>query len=200
MQLMNLEIFDIRSFTPESYAAALASFPAERQAEICSSARQKPPLLRVAGELLARRMLAEATGAVPESIIIKREALGKPYAENLDIHFSISHHRHYAVCAVHSSPIGIDIQRIDGVRELVLKRVYSEDEQHYVLSSPELQAERFTRLWCMKEAYTKLRGESIMKRGGFFCKFEEGEPISEYVNFSFVFPFAPPGYIISACL
>lgn len=196
---MKLEIFDIRDFTPESYADALSRLPKARQAEINSTARQNAPQLRVAGETLARKMLSEESGLAPEDISIKKEARGKPYAENLDIHFSISHNGSFAVCATHSSPIGVDIQRADGVRELVMRRVCSADEQRYVLSAPAGQAERFTRLWCMKEAYVKLRGSSILDRGGFACHFENGEPVTEYEGFSFLFPPAPKGYVIAVC-
>ncbi len=196
---MKLELFDIRDFTPDSYMEALSRLPAARQAEINSTARQNAPHLRVAGETLARKMLAEASGLAPEDIIIKKEALGKPYTESLDIHFSISHNVSYAVCVTHDSPIGVDIQQADGVRELVLRRVYSPDEQRYVLSSPEGQSERFTRLWCMKEAYVKMRGGSVVSGKRFACLFEDGEPVTEYEGFSFIFPPAPDGYIIAVC-
>lgn len=198
---MKLEIFDIRDFTPESYAEALSRLPKARQLEINSTARQNAPQLRVAGETLARKMLAAEAGMAPEDIIIKKEALGKPYTESLDIHFSISHNGTYAICATHDKPIGIDIQRADGVRELVFRRVCSPDEQRYVISAPTAaaQAERFTMLWCMKESYVKLYGESILGRGGFACLFEDGEPVTEYEGFSFTFPPAPDGYVIAVC-
>lgn len=196
---MKIEIFDIRSFTPITYAEALSRLPKERQAEITSSARHNSPQLRVAGETLARKMLSEESGLTPEEIVIKREALGKPYAESLDIHFSISHNNPYAICATHTAPIGIDIQRADGVRELVMRRVCSPEEQQYVLSAPTGQGERFTRLWCMKEAYVKRLGSSIFIRDGFFCEFENGEPVTEYAGFSFRFPPAPDGYVIAVC-
>lgn len=197
---MKLEIFDIRDFTPDSYAEALHRLPKARQAEIHSNARHNAPQLRVAGETLARKMLSSACGLAPEDIIIKKEALGKPYTESLDIHFSISHNGTFAVCVTHDSPIGVDIQIADGVRELVMRRVCSSEEQSYVLSSPTGQAERFTRLWCMKEAYAKRKGASILHRVGFACLFENGEPITEYEGFSFIFPPAPEGYVIAVCL
>lgn len=196
---MRLELFDVRNFTPAGYAEALARLPEARQAEITSSARHNAPQLRVAGETLARKMLSEESGVAPDDIVIKKEALGKPYAESLNIHFSISHSNPYAICAVHHVPIGIDIQRADGVRELVLRRAYSSEEQRYVFSAPDGQAERFTRLWCMKEAYVKRLGSSIFIRDGFFCKFANGEPVTEYDGFSFTFPPAPDGYVIAVC-
>ncbi len=162
--------------------------------------RERARLLHEAGEALARKMLSAECSLAPGDIVINKEALGKPYTESLNMHFNISHSEPYAVCVTHTSPVGVDIQRIDGAREPVLHRICSPEERQYVLSSPEGQAERFTRLWCMKEAWVKRIGGSILHREGFFCRFENGEPVTEYENFSFIFPSAPDGYIIAVCL
>ena len=162
--------------------------------------RERARLLHEAGETLARNMLAAECGAAPEEIVIKKEVLGKPYAENLPIHFNISHSGSYAVCVTHASPVGVDIQAVGKVRSLVLRRSFSAEEREYVLASPDAQAERFTRLWCMKEAWTKRLGGSIFSRDGFVCRFKNGEPITDYSDFSFAFPSAPDGYVIAVCL
>ena len=52
----------------------------------------------------------------------------------------------------------------------------------------------------MKEAWTKRLGGSILSREGFICRFENGEPITYYGDFSFTFPPAPDGYVIAVCL
>lgn len=162
--------------------------------------RERARLLHEAGEALARRMLAEECGIAPEEIVIKKEALGKPYAESLPIHFNISHNGFYAVCVTHASPVGVDLQAVGYARHLVLQRSFSHDERAYVLAVPDAQSKRFTRLWCMKEAWTKRLGGSILSREGFVCEFENGEPVMEYEGFSFAFPPAPDGYIIAVCL
>lgn len=162
--------------------------------------REHARLLHEAGEALARNMLAKECGIVPEEIVIKKEVLGKPYVENLPIHFNISHSGSYAVCVTHASPVGVDIQSLGKVRSLVLRRSFSAEERKYVLASPDAQAERFTRLWCMKEAWTKRLGGSVLSRSGFVCSFENGEPVTDYGDFSFAFPSAPDGYVIAVCL
>ena len=162
--------------------------------------RERARLLHEAGEALARNMLAAECGIAPEEIAIKKEALGKPYAESLPIHFNISHSGSYAICVTHSAPVGVDIQAVGKVRALALRRTFSPKEQEYVLSIPDAQARRFTRLWCMKEAWTKRLGGSIFNSNGFVCRFENGEPVTDYGEFSFAFPPAPDGYVIAVCL
>ena len=164
------------------------------------TAAERARLLHEAGEALARKMISAECSVPPEDIVIKKEALGKPYAESLPIHFNISHSGTFAVCVTHSSPVGVDIQSIRKVRPLALRRTFSPKEQEYVLASPETQDERFNRLWCMKEAWTKRLGGSIFSRDGFICRFENGEPVTDYGDFSFAFPPAPDGYVIAVCL
>ena len=164
------------------------------------SAARRARLLHEAGEALARKMISAECSVPPEDIVIKKEALGKPYAESLPIHFNISHSGTFAVCVTHSSPVGVDIQSVGKVRPLVLRRTFSPEEQEYILVSPEAQAQRFTCLWCMKEAWTKRHGGSILSREGFTCSFENGNPITDYDDFSFAFPPAPDGYVIAVCL
>ena len=77
-----------------------------------------------------------------------------------DIHFNLSHCREAAICALSTSPVGVDIESI---------REYKESLARYTMSDAELQqiaeAERpavaFTRLWTMKEAVLKQSGEGL---------------------------------------
>ena len=69
------------------------------------------PLAETDGETLARRMLAKETGLSPAALRICRTAQGKPFVENAAVHFSISHSGELVLCAVHSAPVGADIDR-----------------------------------------------------------------------------------------
>lgn len=86
---------------------------------------------------------------------------GKPYiASRPDIHFSISHCKTAVACAVSTRPIGIDIETIRPLKEIVVKYAMNEAERNQILiaTSP---AETFTELWTKKEALLKLTGEGI---------------------------------------
>ena len=50
---------------------------------------------------------------------------GKPYlAKEPDIHFNLSHSGEWAVCAISSSPVGVDIQHCDEGRRDVASRFF----------------------------------------------------------------------------
>jgi len=196
---MKLRLFDVREFTDESYKKALALLSRERQEKL-GRMREQAARLSAAGELLARQLLAEASGMTPGAIVISREPSGKPFAPELPFHFSISHSGDLAACAIHTAPIGLDLQRLGAIRPGVLRKVYSPEEQAYVLSDPAAQEERFARLWCMKEAAGKKLGTGVFASDRFVCSFCDGEPVLEAGEHRFLIPEAPEGYAMALCL
>ncbi len=90
------------------------------------------------------------------SVQIKRSARGKPYFEDSDIHFSVSHTNALSVICFATHNIGIDCESTE--REikhfdLIKSKVFSVKEQKYAVSK-----ERFIEIWVKKEAYIKYKG------------------------------------------
>ena len=87
---------------------------------------------------------------------------GKPYlAKEPDIHFNLSHSGEWAVCAISSSPVGIDIQHCDEGRRDVASRFFHREEIRYLDSLPQFRRdEGFYRLWTLKESFVKATGRS----------------------------------------
>lgn len=197
---MELRIFDISSFTDSGISAALSLLPDERREELIPRLHTAGAKLSLAGEMLARQMLSKRLSMPQESFIIKKTPLGKPYAEGVSVYFNISHSGNFAVCVIDTKPVGVDIQSIAPPMVGVMRRSFSEAEREYILAEPEYGAERFTRLWCMKEAFAKRLGGSVFSRDVFLCRFEHGKPVLDYGGFSFLFPSAPSGFVISVCL
>lgn len=120
------------------------------------------------------RRYAEATGkAMPNEIVIKKTEKGKPYLEDSDIHFSISHSGLLWVMLVGEGECGIDIQVMNAAAwKNISKRYFSLNEQNY---TEKYGIEGFFRVWVHRESYGKLTGE------GFFGKMpdfidDEGYP------------------------
>ncbi len=88
---------------------------------------------------------------------IIRTDKGKPFLENGEFYFSISHKGEMAVCAVNESPVGIDIETVAPFNKRLAERICTEKELLYIGDS-EL---RFTEVWTVKEAYSKLNGGGI---------------------------------------
>ena len=111
---------------------------------------------------------------------------GKPiYKHKPDLFFNLSHSGNVVVCAIGSSPVGIDVEGNRNIRLNTAKRFFTEaeyrwvgegqlgrgeesvitaesDEQQACSENPTIeQKKRFLRIWTLKEAYSKLTGEGI---------------------------------------
>ncbi len=119
--------------------------------------RQKRTLMSAAGEQLAKEMLSSVTGVPPENLTIVRDRGGKPHLLGQDLHFNISHSGNRVLCAVHTSPIGVDIEQPGCYRDRVARRVCTPEEYAYINGDPV----RFLEVWTRKEAYAKLTGRGL---------------------------------------
>lgn len=95
---------------------------------------------------LLRLALSRELGirALPE---VLREPDGKPFFPALPaLHFNLSHSRGGAVCALHSLPVGIDIEKLRPAPRRLAQGMADEP---------------FFRLWTAKEATVKREGKGI---------------------------------------
>lgn len=100
-----------------------------------------------------------------ETLILLRTKNGKPFFENSDICFNISHSRDTWACLMGLSYCGLDIQYIRPCdHEKIAGRFFSPAEQRYVMENG---ADGFFDIWVRREAYGKFTGD------GFFGKCPE---------------------------
>ncbi|MDL2289278.1 4'-phosphopantetheinyl transferase superfamily protein [Clostridia bacterium OttesenSCG-928-F22] len=85
---------------------------------------------------------------------------GKPYFKHYDrLHFSVSHSGEYYLCGLHTSPLGIDIEKIHACNRLgIARRFFHAEEYEFLLQKDE---EAFFRVWTAKESYVKYLGRGI---------------------------------------
>lgn len=112
-----------------------------------------------AGRLLLAQMYQEKTGhPLPQLLITPR---GKPYFADGQLHFSISHTKHYAFCALSERNIGIDAEEKDRKVDLRLAdKILSPKEKERFNAAADKQA-ALLKLWVLKEAAGKLTGSGI---------------------------------------
>ena len=89
---------------------------------------------------------------------ILKDEYGKPYFENHEIEFNISHSGEYLAVAVSEHPVGIDIQGPKAIREGTLKKVVQPQEE---LLIGEEREKDFLRLWTLKESFVKAEGKGL---------------------------------------
>ena len=137
----------------------------EKQAKVMRFYFDEDRKRTVAGEMLARKAVAMRCGVSEASIVFGKNENGKPFAENLDVQFNISHSEDMVVCAVDDKPVGIDVEKIRQIDLKIAKRVYTQDEIRYLYGGDESETpERFFELWTAKEAYLKFLGCGIVDK------------------------------------
>ena len=93
------------------------------------------------------------------------EPAGKPYfSGRSDLFISISHAGKLAAVAVSDEPIGMDLEMVrDNYTDSMIRRCLSDAEMARFEFRPEIRNEEFTRIWCKKEAITKLEGTGLVR-------------------------------------
>ena len=112
-----------------------------------------------AGRVLLRQLYETHVGLPMPPIAIA--ALGKPYFVDSPWHFSISHTKRHAFCALSDRPIGLDAEELSRcIRPETAKKLLSEREyaQYAAAADPNRAMLHF---WVLKEATAKLSGTGI---------------------------------------
>ncbi len=96
------------------------------------------------------------------SINILRTDKGRPYSNDICFDFNLSHTKGMVALAMcsKSAKVGIDCQLIVPVKQRVIERVCTLEEQIQIETSLN-KDEEFIRLWTFKEAYCKMIGSGF---------------------------------------
>ena len=89
---------------------------------------------------------------------ILKDEYGKPYIENHEVEFNVSHSGEYLAIAVSEHPVGIDIQGPKVIREGTFRKVVQPQEESLVGKEREKD---FLRLWTLKESFVKAEGKGL---------------------------------------
>lgn len=126
----------------------------------------------------------------PEELVsaIESGPYGKPYLKSYpDIHYNISHCEDTVVCAISHNSIGVDIESIRPFSELIIKKVFTEEEKTFLskMSVDEYShQEWFFRFWTLKEAYIKHAGRGLAMSMNEFSFSFTGQAEPYQVSFS----------------
>ena len=115
------------------------------------------------GHEAGRKLLAEAyRQAIGEDLPpIAVTPRGKPYFPDSPWHFSISHTKNHAFCALAPFPVGMDAEEMDrNINPKLADKVLSEREK-LRFHGYSNKNDAFLRLWVLKEASVKLTGEGL---------------------------------------
>ena len=112
-----------------------------------------------AGRALLAELYRARTGhPLPQIAVTDR---GKPYFIGSDLHFSITHTKHHAFCALSDRPIGIDAEELDReVNFRLAEKILSPGEKQQFETAPDKHRALLT-FWVLKEAQAKCTGEGL---------------------------------------
>ncbi|MGQ9865384.1 MAG: 4'-phosphopantetheinyl transferase family protein [Pseudanabaenaceae cyanobacterium] len=142
---------------------AVGYLPTETLREVLPPAEQIrcPHLHFGTGRWLLRQVLGGLLGCHPFALRFAYTAAGKPYLPNQPLRFNLTHSRGMVLLAVTAQgEVGIDVEwsgRPVAVTRLA-QRFFPEEEQAWL---KRYDPADFWAMWTCKEAYAKLRGESL---------------------------------------
>lgn len=92
---------------------------------------------------------------------LERNPFGKPFLPDFpSFHFNVSHSGEWVVCAVHDSPVGIDVEEVKQVDVEAFKSVLTKSECEAVTQSVD-PVRTFYRYWTAKESVVKADGRGL---------------------------------------
>lgn len=154
---------DEKQYSPEFQDLLLQYLPVSGRKRVQDRLNISSKMQTIAGELLARYAVGQFISDSARNIDIIYGEKGKPHIENLDeVHFNISHSGHYVVCAVATTEIGIDIERIRKVNLRIAERFFSASEIKDLMNYEEQdRMQYFITLWTIKESFLKAIGRGL---------------------------------------
>ena len=89
---------------------------------------------------------------------ILKDEYGKPYIENHEVEFNVSHSGEYLAIAVSEFPVGVDIQEPKNIKDGMFRKVVQEEETELIGDN---RQKDFLRLWTLKESFVKAEGKGL---------------------------------------
>ena len=115
---------------------------------------------KIIGEAMIRILLEKYFGIKDANI--KKTIYGKPYVDNNNVFFNISHSGEYIICAISNQQIGVDIEKIGKNKMHVAHRFFHINEINILKKLNEkAQTNVFFKLWSAKESYIKYTGSGL---------------------------------------
>ncbi len=146
-------IINITEISDKEFETALNKLNSKKFERVSKMHNYEDKLRSVCADICARKAVSEFVGTDFDNVTILEDENSKPFYTG--IYLSISHSGDYAVCAVDSKPIGIDIEKIrPNLKRRIIKRICkTQDEVDF--ADCDTFAENIIKIWTAKEACFK---------------------------------------------
>lgn len=159
--IYNLEISN-PSFSVNE-ANLLSILSNKRQQKVLSYYFEIDRLLSLYSALVVRMCLSKITGIPYNKLDFSYTDLGKPYLNNSNIFFNLSHTKNGILLAVSTdSDIGADIENVQIIPPYnIINDIFHPAEIEFIHKTPTSLQTRFYEIWTKKEAYLKYLGTGL---------------------------------------
>lgn len=175
---------DLRPYDNGQWKELLPLLSQERQERV-SACRREEDKLRLAGAgAVLHRALREA-GIAADACVFETNPWGKPFLKDReDIHFSLSHSGHWAVCAISDAAVGVDVELPRCTMELAKRHFHPDEIEQLSTLDEAARADALNRLWTAKESFLKMLGKGLtLPLNSFAVRLgEKAELVQDYTD------------------
>ncbi|MGN0805792.1 MAG: 4'-phosphopantetheinyl transferase family protein [Candidatus Coproplasma sp.] len=156
--MFKLSYIDVTQLSDGAFERMCAVLPAERLERVQAQSFKEDKLLYAAAGFLLYTALKDVGLVNPQ---ICRGEHGKPYLKEGGVFFNLSHSGAVAVCAISDEEVGVDVQQVRPVKDVLIRRVCTKEEYSFVTENGGDIYERFCRVWAVKESVLKCLGAGL---------------------------------------
>ena len=181
---VHLWIADLRKWRSHAqHLEPLLSDDEVRRLDRLKIANKKEDFLCSRG--LLRLILSKYLVKEPEGLQFMYTPAGKPFLQDTDVQFNISHSKDFFICGISiSGRIGVDIQDIYSISstDWIIDNYFSAEEEVYLRSiqPKDIFQKHFFAIWTAKEAYLKAAGLGIRESFNQFSLVPEAEDLQTF--------------------
>ncbi len=164
----------------ENLTEAIKILSEERKYKISRLENVNAKIVSVITEIFLKRIIELETKIPHEIVEFSYNEYGKPYLKNKisdELHFSVSHSGDIIVVATSNCEIGVDVEKINHLREKFPLRYFTENEKKYFESADD-KVVTFYEIFTKKEAFAKKIGK------GFKLDFKSFDVLETYGIFT----------------
>lgn len=189
---------NINNYSLEEYKLFLKKIKKEKQNKILKILKDDDKKRCILGEILLINLLNKLNIDY-NSITIMKNKYGKPFIEDSNIFFNISHSKDFVVCAISKNEIGIDIEKIRDTKDSIINQFATKKEKQYINELKKQYNKRAFEIFSLKESYFKCIGTNLNHIKEIEFELNNNIITSNKNNFIFTISKEIDNYIIAIC-
>ncbi len=151
------KIDEIKSTCLNDFFKEIHILKREQIKKIVNKKRLKQAII---GEFILKNLLKKENISY-QTLDFEINKFGKPYIKDSSIFFNISHSYNYIIVVTSHKEIGVDIEKIRKTKENVWHQFATNKERDYIFSTEEEIEKGIFQIYCLKEAYFKMKGNNL---------------------------------------